>query len=89
MDGQIPDEVKKERLAALQELLRARQDAFNRSCVGRTMSVLFTQRSGDCLLGRSGYLQPVVVAAPDSSLGSVRDVRIMSASYANLRGEVV
>jgi tRNA-2-methylthio-N6-dimethylallyladenosine synthase len=89
MDGQIPPEVKKERLAALQELLRAQQDAFNKSFVGMAMRVLFTEKAKSGLLGRSEYLQPVIVVASDSLLGSIQDVRIRSASYANLRGDIV
>jgi tRNA-2-methylthio-N6-dimethylallyladenosine synthase len=89
MDGQIPDAVKKERLAVLQKLLRSQQDEFNKSCVGRAMRVLFAERAKDgFLMGRNEYLQPVIAAAPDSLLGTIQRVRIDSASYANLRGEL-
>ncbi|MGI9405569.1 MAG: tRNA (N6-isopentenyl adenosine(37)-C2)-methylthiotransferase MiaB, partial [Hyphomicrobiaceae bacterium] len=45
MDNQVPEPVKVERLAVLQNLLNEQQAAFNASCVGRTMSVLF-ERDG-------------------------------------------
>src|SRR5207302_1013019 len=38
---QIPEPIKSERLAALQELLTQQQRAFNRSCVGQVLPVLF------------------------------------------------
>ncbi|MBT6608751.1 MAG: tRNA (N6-isopentenyl adenosine(37)-C2)-methylthiotransferase MiaB, partial [Rhodospirillaceae bacterium] len=40
MGGQVDKTEKKNRLAALQDLLNAQQSAFNESCVGRTMAVL-------------------------------------------------
>src|SRR5262249_33596903 len=41
MPGQVPDEVKAERLGRLQSLLDEQQRAFNASMVGRTAPVLF------------------------------------------------
>jgi len=81
---QVPDTVKAGRLAALQALLNDRQLAFNRCCVGRTMPVLLDRRGRrpGQLVGRSPYMQPVHVAAPDGLLGSIAELRI-EAGYAN------
>ncbi len=84
MTGQVPDEVKADRLARLQVRLATNQERFNRACVGRVLSVLFDRRGRrpGQLLGRSPYMQPVHVAADDSLLGTIADLRI-EASHAN------
>lgn len=80
----VPDDVKAARLAALQDALNAQQIAFNKSCEGRVMPVLFDRegkRPGQ-LIGRSPYMQSVYAQAPDSLRGGIADVRI-EAGYAN------
>jgi len=61
---QVAEPVKAERLRALQELLDGQQAAFNRSCVGRTLPVLFERpgRHPGQLVGRTPYLQAVHLA---------------------------
>ena len=92
MDGQVPDEVKTERIMRLQSLLRAGQDAFNRSCSRRRQEVLWTEisPSGE-LVGRNGY-QQLCIARPGGKaaelLGRMTSFTPESASYANLRGRV-
>jgi tRNA-2-methylthio-N6-dimethylallyladenosine synthase len=88
--AQVPETVKDDRLAGLQQLLRAQQDAFNGSAVGKTMPILFDgagRRAGQ-LVGRSPYLQPVHAMAPDRLIGAVVPVRIAAALPNSLRGEV-
>jgi tRNA-2-methylthio-N6-dimethylallyladenosine synthase len=82
--GQLPDDVKTERLARLQDLLNAQQLAFNRACVGRVLPVLLdrTGKHPGQMVGRSPYMQPVHVSAPDSFFGTIADLRI-EAGYAN------
>ncbi|MDE6224252.1 MAG: TRAM domain-containing protein, partial [Alphaproteobacteria bacterium] len=92
MEGQIDNKVKADRLRRLQMELRKNQDAFNKSCVGKVMSVLFTEVSKvdtDFVVGKNEYLQPVIVKGDKSLLGTIRDVKITSGSYANLKGEIV
>ncbi|MGH6928313.1 MAG: tRNA (N6-isopentenyl adenosine(37)-C2)-methylthiotransferase MiaB, partial [Dongiaceae bacterium] len=81
MPDQIADAVKGERLARLQDLLRAQRDAFNRECVGRTLSVLFdrTGRRLHQLVGRSPYLQAVHAETTPDLMGTVAAVTIDSA----------
>ncbi|HEY4123106.1 MAG TPA: tRNA (N6-isopentenyl adenosine(37)-C2)-methylthiotransferase MiaB, partial [Rhizomicrobium sp.] len=58
---QIAEDVKVVRLDELQTLLFAQQRAFNKSCEGRMMDVLFEKkgRQAGQAIGRSPFLQPV------------------------------
>jgi len=84
LDGQVPEEVKRERLAELQARLNDGQLAFNRACAGRVMPVLLDRRGrkGGQLVGRSPYMQPVHVSAPETLLGAIVPLRI-EAGHAN------
>jgi tRNA-2-methylthio-N6-dimethylallyladenosine synthase len=89
MDGQVPEEVKSERLARLNDLLNAQQIAFNAAQVGRTLPVLLERpgrHPGD-LTGRSPYLQAVHIRAPERMVGQIVPVRITSAAKMSLAGE--
>jgi tRNA-2-methylthio-N6-dimethylallyladenosine synthase len=88
---QIPENVKSARLEALQSLLAEQQRAFNRSCEGRTLPVLFEKpgRNAGQAIGRSPYLQSVHVNDADALTGEIRDVRISGVSANSLRGELV
>jgi len=90
-DAQVPEAVKNERLATLQQLLNAQQVAFNESIVGRTVPVLLdrTGRRAGQLMGRSPYMQSVPVTAPQRLAGTVVDVRITAARANSLAGELV
>ena len=78
LDGQVPEAVKAERLAALQALLDEHQAAFNESCVGTVVPVLFDHRGRKAgqLVGRSPYMQSVHVQAPDALFGRIAEARI-------------
>jgi tRNA-2-methylthio-N6-dimethylallyladenosine synthase len=71
--AQIPDPVKAERLAALQELLAQQQRSFNEACVGRVLPVLLERpgRHPGQLVGRSPYLQSVHLSAPPDRVGAI------------------
>jgi len=90
MDNQVPEDVKSERLAVLQDVLTGNQAAFNRSCVDRVMPVLLDRkgRKQGQLAGRSPYLQPVHVDAPDSRFGQIVDLRIVAGHENSLAGEL-
>jgi tRNA-2-methylthio-N6-dimethylallyladenosine synthase len=88
-EKQIPDSVKSERLAALQALLAEQQSAFNRSCAGNTVPVLFEKpgaRPGQAV-GRSPWLQPVHVEGARDRIGQICDVRIVDVLPNSLKGE--
>ncbi len=88
MDGQVPEDVRKERLAVLQSLLGEQQDAFNRSCVGRRLPVLLERagRRDGQLVGRSPYLQAVHLDAQNARIGDIVEVEIVGAGPNSLAG---
>jgi len=88
MFNQIAEEVKTERLLALQALLNEQQVSFNESQIGRTVPVLFERegRLDGQLHGRSPYLQAVHVEAPADMIGKIGNVRIEGASRNALSG---
>jgi tRNA-2-methylthio-N6-dimethylallyladenosine synthase len=90
-DDQVPEEVKSERLARLQELLVAQQTEFNQSRVGQVVSVLF-DRAGKHegqLIGKTPWMQSVVISGCAIENGGVIDVRIIGASQSSLTGELI
>ncbi|NKB55337.1 MAG: tRNA (N6-isopentenyl adenosine(37)-C2)-methylthiotransferase MiaB [Alphaproteobacteria bacterium] len=91
VESQVGETVKDERLATLQQLLRAQQTAFNRSKEGAVMPVLFDRpgRYEGQIVGRSPYMQSVHVTAPERIIGSVVDCRIIGVHNNSLRGEIL
>ena len=87
---QIADGVKAERLARLQDRIAHHQRAFNRSCTGRKLEVLFEKpgRISGQLVGRSQYLQPVQVMTSTSLIGQIATVRITDVGSNSLFGEL-
>jgi tRNA-2-methylthio-N6-dimethylallyladenosine synthase len=90
LDDQVPEPAKTERLARLQTLLFEQQSAFNRSCLGRLMSVLFERpgRHPGQLIGRSPYLQAVHATANENLIGKIADVDIVRANQNSLEGVI-
>ncbi|HTS41440.1 MAG TPA: tRNA (N6-isopentenyl adenosine(37)-C2)-methylthiotransferase MiaB [Xanthobacteraceae bacterium] len=85
---QLPDEVKTDRLARLQSAIDRHQAAFNARCRGLTCDVLFEKhgRLPGQLVGRSPYLQPVQVMAPESLIGELRPVTVTDLGTYSLFG---
>ena len=88
MDDQVDETAKSERLQRLQQAIDRSQADFNRSCVGRTVSVLFERpgRYSGQIVGRSPYLQPVQVEAPASLIGKIAPVSITDVASNSLFG---
>ncbi|RMF10104.1 MAG: tRNA (N6-isopentenyl adenosine(37)-C2)-methylthiotransferase MiaB [Alphaproteobacteria bacterium] len=91
---QVGDEVKAERLAALQALLAEQQLAFNRATVGRRLPVLLEKpgRRAGQLVGRSPYMQAVHVMVgneADAAIGAIVEVAITAAGPHSLEGDIV
>ena len=89
--AQVPGDVMDARLQSLQQLLSEQSLAFNESLVGRTLPVLFekTGRKPGQLIGKSPYLQSVVVSAPERLIGQILDVHLTSAGPNSLKGDIV
>ena len=87
MDGQVPEEVKDERLQRLQALVGEQQLAFNRATVGRRTTVLLERcgRRPGQLVGKSPWLQSVHLETA-ASVGDVVEVEIVAAGPNSLAG---
>jgi tRNA-2-methylthio-N6-dimethylallyladenosine synthase len=91
MDGQIPPAVMDERLKRLQAAIIADQHAFNRATVGKRTMVLLERkgRYPGQLIGKSPWLQSVVVEAEGAQIGDLIEVDILSAGPNSLAGAPV
>jgi tRNA-2-methylthio-N6-dimethylallyladenosine synthase len=91
VEEQVPEGVKAERLAMLQQLLNEQQIAFNQSKVGQRMSVLLDRkgRRPGQLVGRSPFMQSIHLDAPDRLLGELVEVEIEAAQPNSLSGRAV
>jgi tRNA-2-methylthio-N6-dimethylallyladenosine synthase len=89
--AQVAEEVKVERLAALQALLEGQRQAFNHAMVGRKVEVLFDKpgRHQGQIAGKSPYLQPVHVERREAAIGDLCSVQITSAGPNSLAGRLV
>lgn len=90
MKNQIDEEVKKERLARLQDLLFTQQLEFNKESVGKTMEVLFEQkgRHEGQLVGRTPYMQNLHAKADEKLLNKIVKVKIVDATTNSLSGKL-
>jgi len=80
MPNQIPNDVKNQRLYALQALLDQQLTDFNKTMVGRTVDVLLTHagRHPGQIIGRTPYLQAVHVTADKRHIGQIVPLRVVS-----------
>lgn len=88
---QIPEDVKMERLYALQSLLTQQMGAFYENCVGKTFDVLLEKpgRYPGQMIGRSPYLQSVNLHAPDACIGEFAMVKVVAAMPNSLKAELL
>ena len=89
MGDQVPEAVKDERLRRLQALLVEQQQAFTVAMVGRTMPTLIEKpgRQAGQKIGRSPWLQTVIVDEKAGGIGDIIDVRITEAGFNSLHAE--
>ncbi len=88
LKDQVPEDVKSDRLQRLQASLNGHQLAFNEACVGRPMEILLEKkgrREGQ-LIGRSPWLQSVVVDDALGKPGEMVHVEITGAAPNSLTG---
>jgi tRNA-2-methylthio-N6-dimethylallyladenosine synthase len=90
LPNQIPDGIARERLHALQSLLDDEAKAFDAATVGRRLPVLFERRGRKPgqIAGRSPYLQAVHGDGPDSLIGRIVEVDIVSVGPNSLTGVI-
>jgi tRNA-2-methylthio-N6-dimethylallyladenosine synthase len=89
MPDHVPEDMKDERLQRLQRLLAEHQRDFAVSLIGTTMDLLI-EKPGRQLgqrVGRSPWLQPVIVDEKAGEIGDIIQVRITKAGPASLFGE--
>jgi tRNA-2-methylthio-N6-dimethylallyladenosine synthase len=88
MRDQVAEDVKAERLARLQAAINRNAATFNARCRGVTFDVLMEKpgRLPGQLTGRSPYLQPVQVMAPESLIGQMASVTITELGTNSLFG---
>jgi tRNA-2-methylthio-N6-dimethylallyladenosine synthase len=91
MGNQVSEETKSDRLAVLQALLFKHQADFNQESIGKKMSVLFDRkgRKTGQLVGRSPFMQPVHVSAPEHVLGRIKNVELITATSNSMGGRIV
>ena len=88
---QVEEAVKDERLQALQALLSEQQTAFAQSLLGREVGLLIEKpgRHPGQMVGRSPWLQPVIVDEKAGGIGDIVQVRITSAVANSMFAEPV
>ena len=91
LPGQVPEDVKSERLARLQKLLFSQQKQFNQSLIGRTLDVLVenTSKTEGEVFGRSPYLQGTHFKGGGDLVGTIVKVKIERAGQNSLGGSLV
>jgi tRNA-2-methylthio-N6-dimethylallyladenosine synthase len=90
MKGQVPEDVKEERLARLQALLKEQQVAFNKACVGQVMTVLVENpsRSEGMMFARSPYLQTARIKGDVSMVGTEQKMLVERSLSNSIEGIV-
>ncbi|QHQ36159.1 tRNA (N6-isopentenyl adenosine(37)-C2)-methylthiotransferase MiaB [Algicella marina] len=85
----VPEHVKSERLAALQEMLTKHQAEFQRAQVGKILPVLLEKpgRLPGQIVGRSPYLQAVHLQAETSDIGRIVHAQIVSSEKNSLAAQ--
>ena len=83
---QVDEAIKTERLQRLQALLLEQRDSFNASCLNREMTLLLERKGREPgqLVGRSPWLQPVQLDAPEELIGEIVNVRVSELSTNSL-----
>lgn len=95
MGDQVSEDVKSERLEALQSQLAAQQTEFNQGCLGLVMPVLFERlgRHPGQIVGRTPYMQAINVeigtADPRDFLGQICDTEISTVLPYSLAGRLL
>ena len=87
-EDQVPEDVKTERLERLQNLLTSQQHQFNKQFQDKEFDVLFDRRSGEQIIGRSPYLQPVYLESNEPVLNLMKKVKVTHAGPHSLKAKI-
>ena len=89
MDGHVPEPVKDDRLRRLQALITEQQNAFAVSLLGRSFGALLEKsgRRPGQVVGRSPWLQPVIVDEKAGRIGEIVEVRVTRLGTNSLHGD--
>ena len=87
----LPEKIKSERLKRLQEKILLYQRSFQENLIETVQEVLVEKygKFSDQFVGRSPYMNPVVVNSKKDIIGNIKKVRIVSSSGLSLVGELV
>lgn len=90
MQGLVMPHVASERLKRFQALINEQQAAFNKTCEGKTMPILFDRKGKKegQLSGRSPYFQSVYVKGNERLIGNIVNVKITEAYDNSLTGDI-
>ena len=88
LQGQVPEEIKTERLAELQGILNEQQLNFNRKFIGQKFDILLERKGkkDNQLVGKSPYMQAVHVISKDHKIGDIIKTHILDADKNSLEG---
>jgi tRNA-2-methylthio-N6-dimethylallyladenosine synthase len=92
MPNQVPENIKRERLAILDNALNEIQREFNESCIDKVLTCLCegADKTGRHLLYRTPYMQQCIVSKPkDGDAPIMADIKITAANRASLRGKFI
>ena len=87
----LPEKIKSDRLKRLQEKILFYQRAFQDNLI-ETVQEILVEKYGkfrDQFVGRSPYMNPVVINSKKDIIGDIKKVRIVSSSGLSLVGELV
>ena len=90
-ETQVPDDVKYARMQRLMKTISTQQLRFNRQMVGTTQPVLIERlgRKAGQVIGKTPYMQSVVLENAVHMMGSLVDVSITEAYEFSLKGDIV
>ncbi len=88
MENSVPESIKNERLQTLQAVLRAQQERFNKTMIGKTLPVLLDRkgRIAGQLHGRTPYNQAMHIQTDEENYGKIIYVMINDAHLNSLQG---
>ena len=91
MKHHVEEAVKDERLRRLQALLGEHQQDFVKSLIGKTIDTLVEKpgRQPGQVVGRSPWLQPVILDEKAARIGDIVDVKVTAAGFNSLHAERV